>query len=174
MQQWLKQGYVDFAMGGPQALRVETLARKVGKSKSSFYHHFATIDIFTDLLLDYHLMRAKVLSEKIKQCQVLGEEVIDILLSQTTDILFNRQLRFHRDVPKFFNCFNTLNECFYDGMEKIWKEFIHLQDKPETARSMYFLMHENFYLQLSPENVTKEWFVNYFAEVQSTILNIRE
>ena len=38
---WIKTGYEAFAILGENALKIEQLARETGKSKSSFYHHFA-------------------------------------------------------------------------------------------------------------------------------------
>jgi AcrR family transcriptional regulator len=38
---WLEVGYTIFSNEGPKALKIEALARKVGKNKSSFYHCFA-------------------------------------------------------------------------------------------------------------------------------------
>ncbi|MEZ4687033.1 MAG: hypothetical protein R3B47_13480 [Bacteroidia bacterium] len=43
---------------------MERLARDIGKSKSSFYHHFADLEVFTALLLNQHLEQAKVMAEK--------------------------------------------------------------------------------------------------------------
>jgi AcrR family transcriptional regulator len=44
-QPWINHGYRTFAYEGPTGLKVERLARQVGKSKSSFYHLFADLDI---------------------------------------------------------------------------------------------------------------------------------
>ena len=45
---WLEVGYAIFSNEGPKGLKIEVLAREVGKSKSSFYHCFADLDIFID------------------------------------------------------------------------------------------------------------------------------
>ena len=47
---WIKTGYEVFATSGSGNLRIESLAQKVGISKSSFYHYFADIEVFTQLL----------------------------------------------------------------------------------------------------------------------------
>ncbi|MEM7514864.1 MAG: TetR/AcrR family transcriptional regulator, partial [Bacteroidota bacterium] len=54
IEPWLKAGYDIFSQEGPGGLKVERLARIVGKSKSSFYHHFADLEIYTSFLLEYH------------------------------------------------------------------------------------------------------------------------
>ncbi len=43
---WIIKGYETFALFGEKVLKIEKLAKDVGISKSSFYHHFADLDIF--------------------------------------------------------------------------------------------------------------------------------
>ena len=45
---WIKKGYEIFAISGQNGLKIEPLAKTVGKSKSSFYHHFTDLELFTD------------------------------------------------------------------------------------------------------------------------------
>ena len=59
---WIKAGYEVFAASGQDALRIEPLARMVGRSKSSFYHHFADMELFVEHLLAYHLERSAVIA----------------------------------------------------------------------------------------------------------------
>jgi len=42
---WVKTGYKIFALNGQGEIKIERLAKIVGKSKSSFYHHFADLDL---------------------------------------------------------------------------------------------------------------------------------
>ena len=69
---WLQQGYTTFAHHGPEALKVERLARAVGKSKSSFYHHFADPEGFQESLLRHHLEKARLIAKKEAACQSTG------------------------------------------------------------------------------------------------------
>ncbi|NQZ48466.1 MAG: TetR/AcrR family transcriptional regulator, partial [Erythrobacter sp.] len=64
---WIKAGYTLFAEEGPQGLKVEVIARRVNKSKSSFYHHFADLEVFTEFLLDHHLKQSAHLAELEKE-----------------------------------------------------------------------------------------------------------
>lgn len=63
MQPWILAGYELFAIDGPTGLKVEVISRKVNKSKSSFYHHFADLEVFTEYLLNYHMERAKAIAQ---------------------------------------------------------------------------------------------------------------
>jgi len=52
---WIKKGYEIFAISGQSGLKIEPLSKTVGKSKSSFYHHFADLEFFTEHLLKHHI-----------------------------------------------------------------------------------------------------------------------
>ncbi len=54
---WINAGYQIFAYEGPNGLKVERLAKAVGKNKSSFYHLFGDLEIFIDHLLKHHQHR---------------------------------------------------------------------------------------------------------------------
>ena len=61
---WIKTGYEIFALSGENGLKIEVLAKKVGISKSSFYHHFADLEIFIAYLLKFHLHQSEVMADK--------------------------------------------------------------------------------------------------------------
>jgi AcrR family transcriptional regulator len=50
---WLALGLEHLAAGGPEALTIDRLAAAAGRSKGSFYHHFADQPGFIAALLDY-------------------------------------------------------------------------------------------------------------------------
>lgn len=56
---WIKAGYYVFGRKGPNGLNVELLAKRVKKSKSSFYYYFGDMESFQEALLAYHLERVK-------------------------------------------------------------------------------------------------------------------
>lgn len=68
---WILAGHKIFAEKGPEALKVEVLAREVNKNKSSFYHHFADLQVFRTRLLEYHRKRALILLESVSLQQTL-------------------------------------------------------------------------------------------------------
>ena len=89
---WIEAGYRIFAYKGPDALKVELLAREVGISKSSFYHHFADLNIFTDKLTSLHIHKAEIIAAEAKLCQKFDPDFILLLMSNKEDLLFNRQI----------------------------------------------------------------------------------
>ena len=69
---WIKKGYEIFAISGQNGLKIEPLAKTVGKSKSSFYHHFTDLELFTDYLLKHHIKQSYLIAKKERQANNLG------------------------------------------------------------------------------------------------------
>ena len=101
MQIWIEVGYEIFSREGMNGLKIESMARAVGISKSSFYHHFADIIIFRDYLLRYHTKRAKIIAAEENQCANIDPELITVLVNAKIDLLFNKQLRINRKIPEY-------------------------------------------------------------------------
>ena len=67
---WIKIGYESFAQLGQNGLKIEPLAKKVGKNKSSFYHYFADLELYLDELLKHHINQSKIIAEKEKNPKI--------------------------------------------------------------------------------------------------------
>lgn len=165
-QDWILVGYELFAKEGPQGLKVEVIARKVGKSKSSFYHHFADIEVFTEFLLNYHVEVAKVIGERERLCKNVVPELLLLLLEIKQDLLFNRQLRIHRSTPAFKACFERVSREMGDAIVGIWAEMLGIPAQESLAGLVLGLTIENFYLQITEETLTYEWLLNYTNEIR--------
>ncbi len=48
---WLSEGFALLRTSGEEALTVDRLCRALGKTKGSFYHHFASVEAYADALL---------------------------------------------------------------------------------------------------------------------------
>ncbi|MEM6297945.1 MAG: TetR/AcrR family transcriptional regulator [Bacteroidota bacterium] len=112
-KKWIEHGYRIFAYDGAGSLKVERISRAVKKNKSSFYHLFADLEVFTQRLLDFHLDQSKIIAEKETNAKS-EQEIIKILVDHKVDLLFNRQLRFHRENPDFEKCF--IFHAFTEGI----------------------------------------------------------
>lgn len=174
MQAWILVGYEVFAQEGPKSLKVEALARRVGKSKSSFYHHFADLEVFTELLLQYHLERAAIIVEQEKQCKQVVPDLLNVLVAAKQDLLFNRQLRFNRDVPAFKKCFEQSSKDVAEAILGIWAEMLGLQDHSHLAQIVLNLSLENFYLQITEETLTYDWLENYVNELKRMVMAFQQ
>ena len=56
---WIDAGLKALIEDGPDGLRAETLARRLGATKGSFYWHFKDVPAFHDAVLDAWLANAK-------------------------------------------------------------------------------------------------------------------
>ena len=155
---WIDLGYGIFAREGYQALKIERLANKMGISKSSFYHHFADREIFIHALLERHIQQSYVLAEKERQAQGIFPDLIDALLAHKTDLLFNRQLRIHRDRPDFDRTLTKTNELVGDSFVLVWVKDLNLHLNRQQLNAIFQLALENFFLQINPQNLHRNWF----------------
>lgn len=165
---WIQKGYQTFAYNGVESLKVERLSKQVGKNKSSFYHHFADLEIFISKLLEYHLLQAQILAEKEAACRSL-EELIEIIIEHKIDLLFNRQLRIHRENTEFEACFCKTNQITLPAFLKIWSEILDLKDNSYLSELMLKLSLENFYLQITDETLNAIWLNNYFTDLKKLV-----
>lgn len=165
-QSWILIGYKLFAGEGPKGLKVEVIARSVGKSKSSFYHHFADLEVFTKILLNYHLERTIIIADKERLCKNVIPDLLNLLIEAKQDLLFNRQLRVNRNIPEFRRCFEKSNKAASEAILDIWAEMLGLTGSSNLAQMVLNLSLENFYLQITEETLTYEWLVNYVNELK--------
>jgi AcrR family transcriptional regulator len=165
-QPWILEGYNLFSKEGFKGLKVEVMARKVNKSKSSFYHLFADIDCFTEELLTFHLERAKIIAKRERLCKSIDPDLINILLGFKVDLLFNRQLRVNRSNTTFKQCFEKANQLVGNAFLEVWAKEIGLGNKPKLAEIFFGLVLENFYLQLTDDSFTYNWFSDYFKNIR--------
>ncbi|OJJ17210.1 TetR family transcriptional regulator [marine bacterium AO1-C] len=170
---WISEGYRVFAHEGPVGLKVERLARSVNKNKSSFYHHFADLEVFTNFLLKYHLLRADIIAEKESQCTNV-EELIEVLVAHKLDLLFNRQLRIHRQNKDFANCFEETNQHVANAILGVWANMLGLTENSYLAALVLKLSMENFYLQITEETLNPTWLSGYFKQLQEMVKEFKK
>jgi AcrR family transcriptional regulator len=168
---WIQAGYALFAEQGPMALKIEVLAKMVGISKSSFYHYFADLEVFTELLLAHHLVQARKMEQKELNCANIDPDLISILLEHKTDLFFNRQLRVHRQNPLYAQCLVKSNEIVGLGFIEVWTKDLNLKLPKNTLLGIFELALENFYLQITPDTLTEAWLSAYFKNLSRIVAN---
>jgi AcrR family transcriptional regulator len=163
---WIKTGYATFAIHGEKGLNVEQLAKEVGISKSSFYHHFGDLENFMEKLLQLHLQQSRVIAEKEKMAQSINPGLIQILLEHRNDILFNRQLRINAHHPNYNHTLLISNQVIGKDFILLWLKDTKLPLNFRQAEGIFDLALENFFLQLNPENFTQKWLEAYFENLK--------
>ncbi len=163
---WLVKGYEVFSMLGPQGLKIEPLAKSVGINKSSFYHHFADLELFVDALLELHLHRAQEMALKESRVKSIIPEMIDILLEHKLDLLFNRQLRIHENISSFKETLMRSTTTIGDSFKQVWALELDVKVKASQVDSLYALALEGFFLKINPQNLTRSWLTEYFLNLK--------
>ncbi len=168
---WIKTGYDCFALSGPSGLKIEPLAKKVGKNKSSFYHYFADLELYIDELLTYHIEQSKIIAEKEKKSQNINPELIEIIVEHKMDILFNRQLRINRNNKKLLSALEKSNEIVGNDFVMLWVRDLSLKLTQKQLESIFELALENFYLQINADNLNHQWLSDYFNNLKKIVRN---
>jgi len=168
---WIKTGYEIFAVNGHNGLKIEPLAKKVGKSKSSFYHHFADLELFIDFLLEHHIEQSCIIAHKEQNAKNINPELIDILIVHQTDLLFNRQLRIHQNIKLFSDTLLQSNKIIGDAFVKIWIKDLNIQFTTKQIDALFTLALENFFLQINTDHLTYEWLSEYFTNLKNITNN---
>ena len=168
---WLNAGYEIFAHQGTEGLKVEVLAKKVGISKSSFYHYFADLEIFIDSLLKKHLEISKVIAEKESKCLTIDPELISVLIEHKNDLLFNRQLRIKRHERPYYEILNKSNQTIGNSFITVWIKDQNLKLSMKQLEGLFELALENFFLKITNENLNYPWLSKYFLNLKRVTEN---
>jgi AcrR family transcriptional regulator len=168
---WIRTGYAIFAQSGQAGLKIEPLAKQVGKSKSSFYHLFADLEIFIETLLKYHIEQSHRIARKERNAQTIDPELINVLVEHKTDLLFNRQLRINRNILAFNETLCQSNKIIGDAFKTAWSKDLNAQLSQKQIEGVFTLALENFYLQINADNINYEWLSDYFAKLKAVTNN---
>jgi AcrR family transcriptional regulator len=163
---WIEAGYEVFALHGPDALRVEQLARQVGISKSSFYHHFADLPVFIERLFDHHRSRSVVIAEKAALCKRFDPDVIHLLAAHRLDLLFQRQLRSRRDQAEFQRCFRQAHGTVSNVFMPLWAEALGIPRQLGAASEMFDVVTDVFYQRLTNDNLSYAFIIGLLKEIE--------
>jgi AcrR family transcriptional regulator len=163
---WITTGYELFALSGHASIKIEPLAKLVGISKSSFYHHFADLDLFIDALLHHHLEKSYIIAKKEEEAKSIDPELVNILVEHRIDLLFNRQLRIYKNIESFEETLCKSNKIIGDAFKTAWSKELNPQLNQNQIEAVFSLAIENFYLQINPDNLNKQWLSEYFANLK--------
>ncbi|MBK7631838.1 MAG: TetR/AcrR family transcriptional regulator [Ignavibacteriales bacterium] len=168
---WILTGYDLFAKEGPKGIKIEVIAKRVSISKSSFYHHFAHLDLFLELLIEYHLQQSHIIADKENSAKNIDPELIDILVKHKTDLLFNRQLRINREHKLYLDALVKSNKTVGDAFVMLWVKDFDLKLSRKQLQGIFELALDNFYLRINAENLNHQWLSEYFANLKRIAKN---
>jgi AcrR family transcriptional regulator len=171
-QNWISEGYTVFAYKGPAAIIIENIAAKLGVSKSSFYHHFGEQPYFIEMLLEEHLERAQVMGREAALLTSFIPGFLQLLLQHKTDVLFNKQLRIHRENKTYQTCFQQAAGTVNSNIQDIWKVFIGVEKDNETADKLFLVIEDMFYQRVTTENFTVDFMEALSYELKALVENL--
>ncbi len=167
---WLDLGYKIFATEGDKGLKIEAMAKQLGISKSSFYHHFVDLSIFKDYLLEHHLEQYKIVAEKENSVDSINPGLIDVIVEHKIDFLFNRQLRINQHLELHKDILDEASREVGQEFIKIWVKELDLKLSYEQLEGLFELALENFFLRINYDNLNHDWLSAYFERFKSIVL----
>lgn len=171
---WIEAGYEIFAKEGPNGLKVEHVAKKVGISKSSFYHLFIDMELFQEKLLQYHLKKAAEMQELALEATNIDPEMIQILVSKKKELLFQRQLCIHRDNEAFQTCFDKALSTVVEAFFQQWVSLLGLESQKHIAKTILKVYTDNFFLRITEENLNVTWVRSLIQEIKLLVNDVRK
>ena len=168
-EEWIHAGYEMFAYKGKTGLKIEPLAKAVNKSKSSFYHHFADLDLFMDVLLQHHIQRSVALARKESAANNIHPELIRILIEHKTDIFFNRQLRIHSNNSSYQEVLSRSNQIVGEAFIQVWMKDVNPALTKNQLEAVFSLALDNFFLQINERDFHYDWLCGYFERLKQIV-----
>jgi len=170
-KEWLEQGYKDFAEGGPENLSVNQIAKEIGASRSSFYHHFGDMEIFIDSLLEMHWEIALAFNESGKaRCKKLIPDLYDFLAEYSIPLKFARQLFHNRHIPRYNYLFNktylTSGDAF---LLRLFANHIGVDISPENLKHLWLTLGEAWYSRLDPADLSAQTMQHHSESILKDI-----
>ena len=170
---WVAAGYQWFAESGPDSLNVLTLARLIGKNKSSFYHYFGDLPGYIEELLHHHHGQAQALAQQVADAQTITPDVLNALLHYQQGIFFQRQLCINRHQAQYKASYEAAYGLFKSQILTRWVHFLGFPDKLKFAEAFFDLIAENFLLRITPAHYTYPWMEQYLNEVLRMVASLK-
>jgi len=168
-QSWIDKGYESFALSGSQGITVQKLARTMGTSKSSFYHHFGDQQTFIETLLDEHQDRTETFGSEARQCKTLVPDFVELIIKYKSVILFQRNLRRQRKNLDFQLAYLRAEDVVAREILDVWANYMVVQSDISVAKSLYIVTRDVFYERVSDELFTPEWITRLIDEIKGIV-----
>lgn len=167
--EWIKAGYEIFGRKGPDGLKIQSIARDLGKNKSSFYHFFGDLEVYTEDLLEYHKERILLVLEERKRYSVITSDLIQELILFKEDVLFVRQLRIHSHVAIYHNAFLYCTDLILNLFIEVCANRLGMNANTKNTKIFLLYVVEHFFSYANEENINYEDLFIYMENVRHMI-----
>ena len=173
-KKWLEVGYRDFALDGPDKLSVNQMAKKIGASRSSFYHHFAEVDLFVDELLSYHWNMCQKYNEVGRNsCKSLIPDLYKILAQYPIPLQFSRQLFLNRHIPRYDYVFRKSYETSaHIFVLELFADQLGLQLPESDLNYLFLTLGEAWYSRLNPQDLSADTLQGHAEDILQNLMTL--
>lgn len=154
-KRWVEAGYEYFGKIGPESLNVERLSMIVGLNRSSFYHHFGNVEVYTSHLCEHHIHRFKSLRHQINSCKNFNPDFLVLVSNFKNELAFHRQLLIHESVPQYKSCFDSAKKFTEEQIFRLWSLHNEVQLDSEKEFSLYSVIRDFFILHYNQSDKTE-------------------
>jgi len=102
----------------------------------------------------------------------MNPDFLRVMISHKEDLFFQRQLRIHRQEPKFAACIKASHAPVEEAFLHIWAKSLKLDHEQFLAQAFLSLVVDNFYMRITPENMHFDWLSDYLQELTSMVQGI--
>jgi AcrR family transcriptional regulator len=170
---WIRAGYEQLANLGPSRLHVEALARTVGSSKSSFYHHFVDQELFLAELLEYHRQQVALLSAAEAACTCVDPEIFAVLIQHRMTLLVQRQLLLNSHLPSVAECAQWATETTTAVVIPLFARELGLHPMSAAADAALTLALHDVLMSVHDDNVSIEGLRRHLERLRTLITGAR-
>ena len=166
---WTEQGYSIFAEEGLDGIQVERLARILQLNKSSFYHYFGDIEVFTTELFRLHEQKADVFYDEIKHIKTIDPEYFQKVVEHKVTMMFQVQLYHTKSKPAYYNLAEMIDEKEGPILQHVWNEYLGFGDNADLAVRYFVIVRDMAYRRISLQNMTCEFLRKIFTEAKAVM-----
>ena len=126
---------------GIGALKIDTLANLVGKSRSSFYHLFGDMDGFHDALIEFDLDLTRQFRDDTEYIEDFFPEYAEVMVKYKHMLFFNKHVFLNRSInEKYAETWEKIAELTDDKTEVLWMKLVNLPALPTHEREQFYII----------------------------------
>ncbi|MEM6394783.1 MAG: TetR/AcrR family transcriptional regulator [Bacteroidota bacterium] len=171
--QWIEESYLLATQHGLESLSVNTIARRVGTSKSSFYHYFGDLEMLKLALLKHHVGESRKFFVEICACENVSPDIINAFVKRKVDLLFHKQLRIHREDPVYGQGIEEAYLNVENAAMDLWSEHFGLERQKLFSRKLFRFVSEHFLLSITAEGFDAQWLRDYLEGIADLLQDMK-
>lgn len=167
---WVETGYRLAAQHGLDALKIDRIAKLLGKSRSGFYHCFGDMEGYEDALCDHHYERAVHLADALSETDHFYPDYVYLIADHKDYVFFHKQLYLQRlSNKKYDACFQRAKALTEPKTMELWKKSAQLEKNPtEQVRAFFEVIREVVFTKMDYETFTGESFNKTVLDVNKS------